>query len=410
LRKERAMEENNYIIKEDFDEYEQQKETEEDLHKLTDDIIRQAVVTSTDWTTETILSQINKVNILLNPQFQRRDAWTKKRKSKFIESLVLGLPVPQLVLAESADHRGKYIVIDGKQRLLSIRQFAASENDSIFEQLKLTGLEVRTDLNGKCLDDFNRELDFYDDLSSFENQPIRTVIIKNWPNEDFLYHVFLRLNTGSVTLSPQELRQALHPGAFVKFVDEESRDSSALRDILKSRKPDFRMRDAELLVRYYAFSYFLDEYKGNLKDFLDNTCEKLNDRWIYIEDQIRADLDEFESAHTAIKKVFGQHSYRKWTASGFESRFNRAIFDILIYSFRNSEARRVLEDNSSAVIDIFKELCENNKDFLSSIEQTTKSIRATHIRLSSWCNELNERFDLALHVPHFEQDAKFEGK
>ncbi|MGN6930399.1 DUF262 domain-containing protein, partial [Neisseria sp. P0015.S010] len=76
-----------------------------------------------DWTTETIIRQIEKGNIILNPDFQRRDAWNKKKKSQFIESLILGLPIPQIVLAESKDQKGKYIVLDGKQRLLSLRQF-----------------------------------------------------------------------------------------------------------------------------------------------------------------------------------------------------------------------------------------------------------------------------------------------
>ena len=77
-----------------------------------------AVVTATDWTVETLISQLNKRNIKLDPSFQRRDAWTIRRKSEFIESLFLGLPVPQVVLAESKEKKGSYIVLDGKQRLL----------------------------------------------------------------------------------------------------------------------------------------------------------------------------------------------------------------------------------------------------------------------------------------------------
>lgn len=83
------------------------------------------MVTSTDWTTETILNQLARGNIQLNPRFQRREAWTQVRKSRFIESLFLGLPIPQLVLAEQRGRRGAYLVIDGKQRLLALRQFAA---------------------------------------------------------------------------------------------------------------------------------------------------------------------------------------------------------------------------------------------------------------------------------------------
>jgi uncharacterized protein with ParB-like and HNH nuclease domain len=82
-----------------------------------------AVVSGTDWATETVVSQLKRGNIQLDPRFQRRDAWKRDRKSRFIESLIVGLPIPQIVLAESKRDRGKFIVLDGKQRLLSILQF-----------------------------------------------------------------------------------------------------------------------------------------------------------------------------------------------------------------------------------------------------------------------------------------------
>jgi hypothetical protein len=86
-----------------------------------------AVVTGTDWTTEVIVTQLKRKNIQLEPRFQRRDAWKPDRKSRFIESLVVGLPIPQIVLAESKNERGKFIVLDGKQRLLTILQFWGDE-------------------------------------------------------------------------------------------------------------------------------------------------------------------------------------------------------------------------------------------------------------------------------------------
>jgi len=151
---------------------------------------------------------------------------------------------------------------------LSVRQFSSMLDDTSFPQLRLKGLTLRPDLINKSLTELANDPQFYDDLTSFENQPIRTVVIRNWPNESFLYNVFLRLNTGSVPLSTQELRQALHPGVFVDYADETSADSPALRDLLKIKKPDFRMRDVELLVRYFAFKNFLGLYNGDLKGSL----------------------------------------------------------------------------------------------------------------------------------------------
>lgn len=153
-------------------------------------------------------SAAGAVIALVRPRFQRRDAWSATRKSKFIESIFLGLPIPQLVLAENRDRRGTYLVIDGKQRLLALAQFAAEEA-SDFQELSLSGLDVRGDLNGLTLDSLRSDGARSDDLAAFENQTIRTVVVRNWTDDEFLYLVFLRLNTGSVPLSPQELRQAL---------------------------------------------------------------------------------------------------------------------------------------------------------------------------------------------------------
>src|SRR5579863_6855302 len=111
-------------------------EGEEDLNTASLQKVTEAVVSSTDWTAETILRQLERGNIKLNPNFQRRDAWRPPGKSRFIESLILGLPIPQLVLAENKNKRGTFIVIDGKQRLLSLRQFSAESTDTAYPQLR----------------------------------------------------------------------------------------------------------------------------------------------------------------------------------------------------------------------------------------------------------------------------------
>jgi len=375
-------------------------ETVDDLAPLQSDEVRQAVVWSTDWTTETIISQINKKNIALNPSFQRRDAWEGGRKSRFIESLILGLPIPQLVLAESKEKRGAYIVIDGKQRLLSIRQFAAPKDDPAFDQLKLSGLTIRSDLQRATLEKLKSDPVFEDDLASFENQSIRTVIIKNWGTEDFLYQVFLRLNTGSVPLSPQELRQALHPGGFVDFADIASGESAELQRLLKIKKPDFRMRDAELLIRYYAFMNYAVRYSGDLKAFLDLACKNLNAGWAEQKDSIEIQLDIFKKAFDIASAIFGpNHVFRKWTGKNYEKPFNRAIFDIILYYFSQPSVGDLAITKPREIEDAFRNLCETNSDFLSSIEKTTKSMWSAHTRFSVWADTLNGILGTKLAAP-----------
>lgn len=354
-------------------------------------IISGAALSGTDWTAETIINQIIKGNIQLNPKFQRRDAWDDGRKSRFIESLFLGLPIPQLVLAEVVDKKGSYIVIDGKQRLLSLRQFISEKNDKDFNQLRLKGLTIRKDLNGKTFEQIRKDIILYADISSFENQTIRTVVIRNWKRENLLYAIFLRLNTGSVSLSPQELRQALKPGKFVDFVDVESGDSKGLKLILKISKPDFRMRDAELLIRYYAYINFISLYTGNLKNFLDETCASFNKHWDSREDSIKTQLVEFENAIQAAITIFGKENiFRKWLGTNYQNNFNRAIFDIMIFYLSDSAVRKSMLEKADEVEKLFRDLCVNNIVFLTSILTTTKSIGATYNRLSIWGSNLRD--------------------
>lgn len=214
----------------------------------------EAVLHAADWTVETMISQLVRGNIEMNPRFQRRDAWSVRRKSAFIESLILGLPVPQIVLAEKRGQRGKYIVLDGKQRLLSLMQFSGNA-EGPSNAFRLSGLEARSDLNRKTYEAL-KDPSSEGDLNAFHNYTVRTAVIRNWPSYEFLHLVFLRLNTGSVKLSPQELRQALFPGAFSDTVDDCAQASAPLQAILGSKTPDPRMRDVELLVRFLGFHFF----------------------------------------------------------------------------------------------------------------------------------------------------------
>src|SRR5690606_28852539 len=115
--------------------------------------------------------------------------------------------------------------IDGKQRLLAIRQFTSDADDQQFAAFSLKGLSDRQKLNGVGYEALASNPALADERNSFDNHTIRTVVIRGWKNEKYLYSVFLRINNGSVQLSPQELRQALHPGPFADYIDDLSTNS-----------------------------------------------------------------------------------------------------------------------------------------------------------------------------------------
>lgn len=138
--------------------------------------ISRIIVAGTDWTTATILDQLVRENIKLNPRFQRRDAWDITRKSRFIESIILGFPIPHLVLASNERERGKFVVLDGKQRLLTILQFYG-RSETKNNGFTLKGLEFRSELNGMKYKDIESDLLSRSVLDSLDNQTIRTTLI-----------------------------------------------------------------------------------------------------------------------------------------------------------------------------------------------------------------------------------------
>jgi hypothetical protein len=250
------------------------------------------------------------------------------------------------------------------------------------------------------LEDLEGDPALADDLRSFQNQTIRTVVIKAWPNEAVLYLIFLRLNTGSVPLSPQELRQALHPGPFLAFVDVESGRLAGLRKVLNITKPDFRMRDAELMVRYFAFKYYLPSYRGNLKAFLDETCATLNKEWVKAKSQVTLQLDEMNAAFDATFAIFSeQNAFRKWDGARYERRFNRAVYDIMMFYFSDPKVRKRALSLRKGVESDFRVLCGKNFEFVKSIESTTKSLDATANRLRIWGQALAKRTKVQFGIP-----------
>lgn len=371
-----------------FEPSQVENESEEDISNIGGLSFSDLAVTGTDWTVETIINQIRKGNIQLDPSFQRRDAWNNKVKSKFIESLFLGLPIPQIILAEHKDKKGKFIVIDGKQRLLSLKQFVLPDSND--KELKLSSLDILSQFNHMTYADIEQGM-FYDDIDAFNNQTIRTVVIKNWKNVEILYLLFLRLNTGSVKLSPQELRQALYPGSFIEFVNDKSSESKELQKVLNIKKADFRMRDVEILIRYFAFHFFAKDYAGSMQDFLDSTCDKLNKSFESRRDEILLALKKFSNAINLTFQLFTDaNAFRKFKGEKYEIKYNRAVIDIMLYYFSQVEEDFPSEKYKDNICHRFEALCSQDSNFLASLETTTKSTGAVHYRFKKWGETLIE--------------------
>ena len=196
-------------------------------------------------------------------------------------------------------------MLDGKQRLLTIKEFL----DGTFSDGKkftLKGLRLLTALEGKSWEEIVELKDWSD---QFFHSTLRTAVLRNVASEDALYEIFYRLNSGSVRLSPMELRMSLHPGDFLKFIVSWTEEKKSVHTLLGKSGPDPRMNDVELAVRHLAFIRGEIAYAGDLKKFLDETCEMLNTEFVSknVRKAVEEQLNEMSLAIDVGLEAMGRH-------------------------------------------------------------------------------------------------------
>lgn len=362
------------------------------------------VVYSRDWTIETMLSQINKGNIDLNPAYQRRNAWTDEKRSKLIESIIIGYPVPEIVLAEDPIKKKAFVVIDGKQRLLTIAGFLAPKNFSYWNKQKLSTLTVKKNLNSVSFEEFKENPEYADDLRQFLNSSLRCTVITNFTKNDVLYDIFYRLNSGSVSLSTQELRQVLNRGNFANYLIAITNTTQPIHKVMNLDEPDKRLRDIEIILRCLSIIMFGDKYNGNLKVFLDTSMKTITDDWETYETEVEALYFEINESIEALAMVFEGYNKigKKFTDNKPESRFNRVLLEVQLFFFVHLNFTLINDETSEKFKSGFIQLCQEDTDFRSSIESTTKSIDNYRIRFSKFQQLINNSFDTNLNVNPFQ--------
>lgn len=324
-----------------------------------------------------------------------------KHQTKYIESLILGFPVPQIVLAEMK--KGKFIVLDGKQRLLTIMQFfgIANAKNSNRNNFKLTECPILKELDRLSYSELKNNPDYDDFNTQLLNQTVRCVIIKNWcNNETILEQIFVRLNTGSVPLSPHELRLALLPGPFSKFADEISYNCSQIHKLLGIENFDYRMRDAEFITRFFAFKFNINEYNGSLRVFLNSSVKKYNKEWETKEQEFKDAYNLFLKSLDFLFNVFEvENTFRKYANGKFEKRFNRAIMDGFVYFLSDEEVLKACIGKEREIKQGFISLCQNDADYLNSVGVSTTKMNAVKIRFSKTCNLLEKVIEIEIERP-----------
>jgi hypothetical protein len=198
-------------------------------------------------------------------------------------------------------------------------------------------------------------------------------------------------------LSSQELRQVLNAGRFADYLIEKTNAPIPLHDVLRLDGPDARLRDAELLLRFISLRIFGDRYDGNLMPFLDGSMSKVNKEWTSYASQVDSLYASFNSATAFLLAAFPENKVgRKYTNDKWESRFNRALFEVQAYYFSMITAAQLDALDKSAVVDSFVHLCNTDEDFQGSIETSTKTIENYETRFTKFQDRMNAALGLGV--------------
>ena len=322
----------------------------------------QLTTTPNDFNILTIVSFIES-KVFKIPSFQRHYVWDLKRASKLIESLLIGLPIPQMFLYESG--RNEFLVIDGQQRLMSIYYFQKGrfprkekraelreifdkhgyipdqvmEDDELFQKfnLKLDGIveggENRFNgKNYKTLEEFKTSLDL---------ATIRNMVVKPVSGDDengAMFEIFNRLNSGGINLGAQEIRMSLYHSEFLRALLEMNKDIR-WRTILGKTAPDIRLNDVEAILRVFAMVTYLDNYKATVNGFVNKFANHAKS----------FQSDEIEYFKSIWNHFLG--GCENLDISNFRTTSNR--FSIMLFeSVFYASTKRAIEENSLGALPI----------------------------------------------------------
>lgn len=302
--------------------------------------------------------------------FQRNpNLWDDTKQSRLIESILIRFPLPAFYFDGSDDRR--WLVVDGLQRLSSIRNFVINKT------LKLTGLEFLTHLNGIYYDDLDRDL-----KRLIKSTQVVTYVIKPGTPADVKFNIFKRINTGGLVLEPQEIRHALFQGIPAQFIAELAETESFKIATTRSIKPH-RMLDRDFANRFLAFYLFgYKEYEPDLDTFMSKAMARTSSL-------TRAELDKIKSNFEASMQfnieIFGLNAFRKPPDEiGRRKPLNKALFDVfsVCFALLNNQQKAVLLIRKNDFWESFISLLSTDETFFWSISSATGSQQRVFYRFS----------------------------
>lgn len=308
------------------------------------------------------LRKLTKGQIIVDPEFQRNLVWKQEQQCRFIESIILSIPLPPLYVNQ--DINGKYIIIDGRQRPLTLSTFMPDKG----EGFRLIDLKALPRLNGLCFKELSSDIQ-----TTIEDKQLRLYIIKPSVPIEVVYDIFNRINTGGTQLNRQEIRNCIYKGKATRLLKELSEKEYFKQAIDNGISPN-RMKDREAILRYLAFKImdYQEDYKNEMDSFLGKAIEKLNK----MNDSEFKELEkDFERVMKLTYDFFGNKNYRIPTIRG-RGRINTAVMESVSFFFsKNNDA--FLYKNKYSITKNYEKLLKDDtyRDSVRFSTGDTKRVR-----------------------------------
>ena len=350
---------------------------------------------------DTVLRRIRQNRIRLAPSFQRNSVWDDTRKSRLIESMMLKIPLPMFYV--SSDKDNNWDVVDGLQRITTIKEFILGNYDSQKDRydekgFKLKKLEFWEELNGQTYNNIPGKL--YNNIA--ETELSFTVINPDTP-EEVKRNIFKRINTGGMPLTAQEIRHALYQGLSSQLLKELVEKEAFLNAI--DKVDDSRMGARELVLRYLSFyirNYISYPRDSNMDAYLSNTMriintfnnfsletiqnefkyeKKLDFNTLYRSikfKELKEIIKDFEIAMIRARDIFGEHTFRKSYPGKRRTPINKTLFEVFgnLLGALSEEEYQQLKNNKQQFLE------EYEKDFLLKTDFAYMIGRDSHKVLS----------------------------
>ncbi|WP_344326772.1 DUF262 domain-containing protein [Streptomyces macrosporus] len=325
---------------------------------------RRLVTQPYDLSLSTLVDDIERERLLLSIEYQRKYVWDRSKASRLIESFLLNIPVPVCYFAENED--GSYEVIDGLQRIQTIKDFLTGK-------FALRGVSVVSEFEGL----------YYEELPLKEqrrlsNRTIRCIVITDDSHPDIKFDVFERLNTGSAMLAAQELRNCIYRGELNTFLKELAENPIFSR-ILGGLK-NSRMAYEELALRFFALHEDLEGYRPPLRQLLNTYMRKHRTGTPDI-DAVRVFI---ETCNT-VYYIFGAEGFRL-VKDGKLGAFNKALFDSIMLPLAFSD-RGAAVSKAEEIRELRAELLDR-ESFQTAIGRATADRTRMHGRIAAFAKGL----------------------